>query len=271
MKETDLSFFVKGKKVVGTLSLPDSDTKAPVVLLIHGFTGNRHESVSKSAPKGKFALLASKLSEVGIASLRIDMRGSGQSAGSLENITAFTELEDAIAACDYLKQCDHVDGKRISVLGLSFGGLVATALCAKDSKIKSLVLWNPAVNMMEVMLTIAGIDPVMHACKDEHEIYEFDIWNAKRKLCGEFFTSLCRMSAHASIAKYKGPMLLQVGLNDHVVWPEPAQAEGIISCHEGEHELQTVNAGHDFTNNGSDEPLLSVIEKTVSFLKLNAF
>ena len=92
MKETDLSFFVKGKKVVGTLSLPDSDTKAPVVLLIHGFTGNRHESVSKSAPKGKFALLASKLSEVGIASLRIDMRGSGQSAGSLENITAFTEL-----------------------------------------------------------------------------------------------------------------------------------------------------------------------------------
>lgn len=47
MKETDLSFFVKGKKVVGTLSLPDSDTKAPVVLLIHGFTGNRHESVSK--------------------------------------------------------------------------------------------------------------------------------------------------------------------------------------------------------------------------------
>ena len=53
MKETDLSFFVKGKKVVGTLSLPDSDTKAPVVLLIHGFTGNRHESVSKSAPKGK--------------------------------------------------------------------------------------------------------------------------------------------------------------------------------------------------------------------------
>ena len=103
MKETDLSFFVKGKKVVGTLSLPDSDTKAPVVLLIHGFTGNRHESVSKSAPKGKFALLASKLSEVGIASLRIDMRGSGQSAGSLENITAFTELEDAIAACDYLK------------------------------------------------------------------------------------------------------------------------------------------------------------------------
>lgn len=61
------------------------------------------------------------------------------------------------------------------------------------------------------------------------------------------------------------------GLNDHVVWPEPAQAEGIISCHEGEHELQTVNAGHDFTNNGSDEPLLFVIEKTVSFLKVKAF
>ena len=36
------------------------------------------------------------------------------------------------------------------------------------------------------------------------------------------------MSAHASIAKYKGPMLLQVGLNDHVVWPEPAQAQGKV-------------------------------------------
>ena len=271
MKETNCNFLVKGKKVVGTICLPDGNTKAPVVLLIHGFTGNRHESVSKSAPLGKFSLLASKLSDVGIASLRIDMRGSGQSDGSLEDITAFTELEDAIAACEYLKQSELVDGNKISVLGLSFGGLVATALCAKDRKIKSLVLWNPAVNMMEVMLTIAGIAPVMHACKDEHRIYEFDIWNAKRKLCGEFFTSLCKMSAHASIAKYKGPMLLQVGLNDRVVWPEPAQAQGIISCHEGEHELQTVNAGHDFTNNGSDEPLLSVIEKTVSFLKEKAF
>ena len=139
---------MKGKNVVGTICLPDGNTKAPVVLLIHGFTGNRHESVSKSAPKGKFSLLASKLSDVGIASLRIDMRGSGQSDGSLEDITAFTELEDAIAACEYLKQSELVDGNKISVLGLSFGGLVATALCAKDRKIKSLVLWNPAVNMI---------------------------------------------------------------------------------------------------------------------------
>lgn len=271
MKEQDCSFQVKGKKVVGTLCSPNFEKKVPVVLLIHGFTGSRHESVSKSAPKGKFALLASKLSEVGIASFRIDMRGSGESDGSLADMTAFTELEDAIAAVEYLKQCDFVDENRISVLGLSFGGLVASALCAIDNlKIRSLVLWNPAANMMQVMMDIAGVDQVKNACKDENKIYELELWNSKRKLCGEFFTSICKMSANASLVKYKGPVLLEIGLEDHVVWPEPAQAQGLLACHEGVHELFTVKGSHDFTHKGDDAPLISVIQKAVLFLKEHA-
>lgn len=271
MKEQDCIFQVKGKKVVGTLCVPKLKEKVPVVLLIHGFTGSRHESVSKSAPKGKFALLASKLSEIGIASFRIDMRGSGDSDGSLENMTAFTELEDAIAAIEYLKHCDFIDENRISVLGLSYGGLIACALSAIENlKIRSLVLWNPAANMMQVMMDIAGVEQVKKACKDEHKIYELELWNSKRRLCGEFFTSICKMSANASLVKYKGPMLLEIGLDDHVVWPEPAQALGLLACHEGEHELFTVNGTHDFTHNGDDAPLITVIQKAVSFLKEHA-
>ncbi len=271
MKENVCSFIVNGQKTVGTLCLPDGTEKFPVVLLLHGFTGNRHESHSKSAPLGKFALLSSRLAEEGIASFRIDMRGSGESDGLFERMTAFTELEDAIAACNYLKQCRLVDGDRISVLGLSFGGLIASSLCAiEDLKIRSLVLWNPAANMMQVMMSVAGCEQVQKACEDENKVYELEFWNSKRKLCGGFFTSLCKMSSHAALQKYKGPLLLEIGLNDHVVWPEPAQAQGLLSCHDGEHELFTVNASHDFTDNGDDATLISVIEKAVTFLREHA-
>lgn len=271
MKERDCSFSVKGKRVVGTLCIPDSEKKAPLVLLIHGFTGNRHESVSKSAPLGKFSLLSAKLAQAGIASFRIDMRGSGESDGKFEEMTAFTELEDTIAACDYLKHCEDVDGERISVLGLSFGGLIASVMSGMDKmKIRSLVLWNPAPNMMQVMMTIAGADAVQKACADENEIYELELWDSKRRLCGKFFTSLCQLSAHAGLQKYKGPLLVEIGLKDHVVWPEPAQAQGLIAYHEGKHELFSVNGSHDFTDDGDDAPLISVIEKAVAFFKTHA-
>ena len=75
--EQEVEYEVHGQKVLGTLVIPDQVAYPPVVLMLHGYTANRNESKSEFVPEGLFGQTAKKLEEKGVASLRIDMRGSG--------------------------------------------------------------------------------------------------------------------------------------------------------------------------------------------------
>mmetsp|Transcript_33666 Transcript_33666/g.81546 ORF Transcript_33666/g.81546 Transcript_33666/m.81546 type:complete len:237 (+) Transcript_33666:71-781(+) len=74
--------------------------------------------------------------------LLLEYRGYGESEGepSEEGL-----LMDAIAALEYLNETELIDRKQIFVFGLSLGGAVATALCAKPAAaphIRGLILEN---------------------------------------------------------------------------------------------------------------------------------
>lgn len=100
------------------------------VLFFHGFGGNK---VGKNA---LFVDMASRLAKQGIASLRFDFRGSGDSEGYFEEQTITSLLEDALTVFDFLK------GVPVAIVGTSLGGLVASLL-ALERKVKTLVLWAP--------------------------------------------------------------------------------------------------------------------------------
>lgn len=59
--------------VVATLAMPASDSAVPAVLMLHGFASVRDEVGEM------YKRLAAELGERGIASLRIDFRGWGES------------------------------------------------------------------------------------------------------------------------------------------------------------------------------------------------
>ncbi|ADV67336.1 alpha/beta hydrolase family protein [Deinococcus maricopensis] len=144
--ETFASMTVDGQRVYGMLHTPD--TPAPVgghpsVLMLHGFTGSR------SADHRLFPLLSRYLVRLGIASLRIDFRGSGDSEGDFSEMTVTREVEDAHAAMAYLRRQPGIDPERAMLLGFSLGGMVA-ALAAPDVRPHRLALWAPA--LPEVML-----------------------------------------------------------------------------------------------------------------------
>ncbi|MFA0780897.1 MAG: hypothetical protein RJAPGHWK_002418, partial [Candidatus Fervidibacter sp.] len=79
MPEQFVQFEVQGQRVYGMLHLPDgtSDTgkKVPAVAMCHGFTGNRIEA------HRLFVKAARHFVQHGIAVLRFDFRGSGESEG----------------------------------------------------------------------------------------------------------------------------------------------------------------------------------------------
>ena len=140
MKETPVTFKVAGEQIVGMLHLPKGATRArkcPAVVFLHGFTGNKQET------HRMFVKTARVLAESGIAALRFDFRGSGDSGGDFSQMTPKAELEDARQAMAFIRARPEIDGTRLGVCGMSMGGMISALLLGEDHKIKSAVMWCP--------------------------------------------------------------------------------------------------------------------------------
>ncbi len=143
--------------VIGTLETP-AGGPAPVVLLLHGFTGSRDELPVTGTEEGVFSRTARLLAAEGIASLRIDFRGSGESPGAFADTTFEGQVADGLAALDWLEANPAVDGQRLGLIGWSQGGLVATAVAGRSDKPDALVLWAAVANPEESFGGIVGAE-----------------------------------------------------------------------------------------------------------------
>lgn len=265
--EREISFEVKGQKIFGTLVDPELNKKVPIVLMLHGYTANRNESGSEYVPEGLFGRMATALEKKGIASLRIDMRGSGKSEGNFSDITIESEIDDALCALDYISKLDFVDKKRISVMGLSLGGIVTTATVARSPfEIRSAVLWNPGINPPAAFITMFGKENVQNATQDADKIFVAPLNGKDIAMKGDFYRSLFRVVPAAELAQYSGPVLLAIGTSDTIVWHQPTSAKALLSYHKGEHELYVTDAGHTFDCDVSDSVVNKVVNKSVDFI-----
>lgn len=142
MKKPAIERFVEfpthtGKTLRGVLHLPAARRKRPMpsVVLFHGFTGNRMES------HWMFVKCSRALAHAGIASLRFDFYGSGESDGEFREMTLRGEIADGRAAVAFLRRQSGIDPERVGLLGLSLGGAVAATL-APSIHAKAVVLWS---------------------------------------------------------------------------------------------------------------------------------
>ena len=106
--------------LVGDLSLPELSEPAPVVLMLNKAAGDRTA----------YEDMARALDDRDIASLRLDLRGHGESTnlgtfvpGELSPHPMIWDAEkDVVAAVNYLKGHGRVDPNRIAVVGGSYSG-----------------------------------------------------------------------------------------------------------------------------------------------------
>jgi len=133
--EKQISLTVKGLHLYGMLHVPEGQQPFPALALFHGFGGTRIE------PHRLFVKASRLLAREGIASLRLDFRGSGDSEGDFRSMTLSGEIQDAKAALTFLRSQSQVNPDRLGVLGLIMGGYVAAAVAAQDPTLKALVLW----------------------------------------------------------------------------------------------------------------------------------
>jgi dipeptidyl aminopeptidase/acylaminoacyl peptidase len=138
----------------GTLTLPGHGRAPfPAVITLTG-SGAHHRDGNRTPehPYRPFRDIAHALAGCGIATLRLDDRGVGASAGDANAATAEDTAADAQAALRFLRARTDVDPRRVGLIGHSYGGEIAPMVAAADPSIAALVLLaGPARPFRETM------------------------------------------------------------------------------------------------------------------------
>lgn len=124
--------------LAGTLTLPTKEGKFPVVTLITG-SGPQTRDEEIFGHKA-FLVLSDYLTKNGIAVLRYDDRGVGQSTGDFKTATSADFATDVESAIAYLKTRKEINKKKIGLIGHSEGGLIAPIVAVKSKDVAFITL-----------------------------------------------------------------------------------------------------------------------------------
>jgi len=127
-----------GITLAGTLTLPPGKGPSPAVLLISGSgPQDRNETIYNHHP---FLVLADYLTRQGIAVLRVDDRGVGESTGDFSQATSVDFASDVLAGIEYLKTRKEINPEQIGLIGHSEGGLIAPMVAVKSPDVAFIIL-----------------------------------------------------------------------------------------------------------------------------------
>jgi len=133
-RSEDVAFENKaaGVTLAGTLTMPETGKKFTAVILISGSgPQDRNSEVFEHKP---FLVIADYLARRGIAVLRFDDRGTAQSTGDFRTATTADFATDVESAVAYLKTRKEINPRKIGLMGLSEGGIIAPMVAARSKK-----------------------------------------------------------------------------------------------------------------------------------------
>ena len=135
MTDIALAFACEGDALVGVASVPETPAPRGVVIVVGGpqYRAGSHR---------QFTLLARALAEQGIAAMRFDVRGMGDSEGTARPFEDIgTDLDAAVTA--FMQQVPAL--REVVLWGLCDGASAAALYAARDPRVTGLALLNPWV------------------------------------------------------------------------------------------------------------------------------
>ncbi len=140
MEREDLTFGVDGDACAAWLyPATEGAAEAPVVVMAHGLSGTRRDSL------GPFA---ERFAAAGIAALLFDHRGFGDSGGEPDLFHPRRQLEDWRAAIELARSLPGTDPEQVATFGSSMGGGNALAAAADDRRVAAAVSQVPFIDIL---------------------------------------------------------------------------------------------------------------------------
>jgi dienelactone hydrolase len=128
----DITIDAGGQHLAGTLMAPAQ--ALPGVLFVHGWGGSQEQDLAR----------AREAAGLGSVCLTFDLRGHERDSKLWRTITRQQNLDDLVAAYDWLARQANVDAAAIAVVGISYGGYLATILSSLRH-VRWLALRSPAL------------------------------------------------------------------------------------------------------------------------------
>lgn len=243
--------------IVGTLSVPEGGASGPAVVMLHGFASSRDEI------GGIFAAQAAALAQAGIASLRIDFRGYGDSDPASEaSVTIDRLLEDAATARTHLAAVEGVDPRRIGAIGYSFGAAIAM-LGQQDYP--AIVTWGQMGDLKGEFVEFLG-QPAFDTARATGN-FTIDLGWRTISLDAPFFDSIEQHDLAAIFAGFDGAFFTLAGADD----PAVSYFEQYLALAAGPKSSLVIPGTDHMLGVYSDQPAIAaeVIAETTAWLGAN--
>lgn len=205
----------EGRTIPATLVIPEGKENYPLVVMNHGFAGSRNEN-------GGFTKIAESLAESGIASVRVDFAGCGDSKADFKDFNLKNNMSDVKACLEYVLSNKPVDKENIGVFGYSMGGALTVLLTEnEDNPYEAMALLAPAVNKDEAFF--ADIDNQLKEAK-EKGYYSLDWFGKELHVGADYYEGL--KAAFDVFDKYDNTRdcIVIYGDSDTTILPEHSKA-----------------------------------------------
>lgn len=191
-------------RLSAVIQTPDGLNEYPLVIICHGFTSNKNQPL--------LSTLANYLEDAGIASIRFDFNGHGDSEGRFQDMTVLNEIEDAKHVYEYARDMRGVTS--VSIAGHSQGGVVTSMVAGElgTGNVHCIALMAPAAVLRDD--AIRGI--LQGAVYDSINVPEYVEVRGLR-VGRNYIKTAQTLPIYETAANFEGPAFMLHGIADIVV------------------------------------------------------
>ncbi len=246
-----------GIHLFGVLHRPTQVENPPIVVVMHGFASSKHGS------NRCYVTLAEALTSVGVACLRFDFRGCGDSEGSMNDASVEDLISDGLTVSKQALSIEGVDATRVGLFGASLGGAIAVEVCERlQGVVKALALWAPVASGELWFRDFIKKHPEMLSAEPT------DTMGTYRGVCVSplFREQFARLHAHKTLGSLTNlPLLHMHGEGDEIISIAHQKAYKQVAGS----DAKFITYPEEAHSLGFAKALPAAIEKSVTFFKEN--
>lgn len=256
------------RDVPAIVTLPAGNGAFPAVVMNHGHGGSKDENVG-------FVGIAAALAKEGIASIRMDFPGCGDSTEPFTEENLTNRVSDSNACKDYLVANYPVNKAKLGILGYSMGGRTAALIVGeRNNPYKAMVLLAGAVGDGQTLAeNMAGgaenYEAAYNTAKTEGKYTITTQYGQVQDLSQKWFDDMAASKPLDGAKNFTGPVLVMYGDQDTVV---PADVNKLsLEAYKNATEIVVKDADHGYGFYSDQSAVTEIVEGGISSFFAESF